>query len=136
MEKKKSIKSIHTLTDTGSYTIQFTPKSNSNQSIIRTGKKIQCCNLSEVATGQRTAGRVAGVWIKLATFPASKATSQFQQTCISNTFEMYLTLALTLNIPRFSLYSIMFGCFCLQERAVGRKYYPREIRHPSSNLQH
>lgn len=58
--------------------------------------------MCEVATGQRTAGRVAGVWIKLATFPASKATRQFQQTCISNTFEMYLTLALTLNIPRFS----------------------------------
>lgn len=43
------------------------------------------------------------VQIKLATFPTSKRMKQFQQTCIRNTFEMYLTLALTLNIQRFIL---------------------------------
>lgn len=44
-----------------------------------------------------------GVWMKLATFPTSKAMRQFQQTYIRNTFEMHLTLALTLNIQRFIL---------------------------------
>lgn len=44
-----------------------------------------------------------GVWIKLATFPTSKAMRQFQQIDIRNTFEMHLTLALTLNIQKFIL---------------------------------
>lgn len=44
------------------------------------------------------------VWIKLETFPASKAMRQFQQTCIRNTFEMHLTLALTLIIQGFVLF--------------------------------
>lgn len=71
--------------------------------------------MSEVTTGQRMGlggGGVVGLFIflfgvcvcvqiKLETFPTSKAMRQFQQTCIRNTFEMHLTLALTLIIQRF-----------------------------------
>lgn len=90
---------------------------NSNRSIIRTGNNSNAVTCQKSLQGREWGWGRGGCWpfhfsfwrvcvcvcvqIKLETFPTSKAMRQFQQTCIRNTFEMHLTLALTLIIQRF-----------------------------------
>lgn len=104
---------------TGSYTIQFTPK---ERAISPEKEQRKIPMLSKVTPGQSMVGReqlaASFWWVDKTgyTFPDCKAKRQFQQT-IRNSFEMHLTLTVTLNIQRFVSSQHKVWIFCLQEKA-------------------
>lgn len=88
---------------------QFTVQSENRE-------KFQCCLKGRAWQGEGEQLAAAFWWVGKTgyTFPASKAMGQFQQT-IRNSFEMHLTLTITLNSQQ-SQHRVWI--FCLQEKAM------------------
>lgn len=102
---------------TGSSTIQFTSKIRAISPEEEQGKIPMLSQGQSMAGGEQLAAAFWWVDKTGSTFPASKAMGQFHQT-IRNSFEMHLTLTITLNIQQFVSSQHKVWIFCLQEKAM------------------